>query len=511
MKKIILSLFLAGSMLTSCDMNTEPDGSIIISEGIQKMDDVITERNGLYSFLRSRSGGSYTGICDLQSDLFIGTMQNGNSYTSFTTGNIQSNDGDIEGIWQGLLSGIMQTNYFLQYVDEFRNNSALSATDNASIDRYLAEAHFMRAYYNYLLTYYYCGKYDASTANNPATGIPLCLVYNPSSDRGTYPGRSTLNETYTQIEKDIEIALTGLQTFEQTNKSCLVMGGGGYLNSYAVKALKARVALMKGDYTTAEATAKDVALCQYFPLTQAADYENMWLNDTGDELIFQPYGDASQAASIPATGSIFNQMSPLQAKFIPSAAIIASYADDDIRLAAFMSEKEVTYNGADLWTPWFNKYPGNSIFDAGSSTSTLKNKPKPFRNSEQYLIWAEAAAMLGHTADANEALNSLRAARIPGFEDQNYNGNVLIDQIRQERAKELIGEGFRIGDLRRWDLGFTRDGSYDATKYPDMSSYIVNLALQCVYSAGDYRYTWPIPSAEMQTNPQLAGQQNPGY
>lgn len=498
-------------MLASCDMNTEPDGSISLGDGIQKMDDVVSERNGLYSFLRSRTAGGYTTLSDLQTDLFIGTMQNGNSYLSFTTGNIQSNDSDIEGTWAGLLSGIMQTNYFLEYVEVFKNSAELTADQVASIDRYLSEAYFMRAYYNYLMMYYFCGTYDAATANNPATGIPLCLKYNPSSNRDTYPGRSTLAETYTQIEKDLALALTGLEAFETTNKSCLVMGGGGYLNSYAVKALQARVALMKGDYVNAEKIAKAVATSQYFPLTQINDYKNMWLNDTGDELIFQPYGDASQAGSIAATGSIFNQLSPVAAKFIPSAAVIAAYSDDDIRKDAFISEMEVNYSGSDITTPWFDKFPGNSIFDAGSSTSALKNKPKPFRTAEQYLIWAEAAAQLGHTTDANEALNTLRAARIDGYEDQNYNGNVLLQQIYQERVKELIGEGFRLGDLRRWNVGFTRDGNYDSDLYPDMTSYIVNLALQCVYIAGDYRYTWPIPSAEIQTNPQLAGQQNPGY
>jgi hypothetical protein len=31
------------------------------------------------------------------------------------------------------------------------------------------------------------------------------------------------------------------------------------------------------------------------------------------------------------------------------------------------------------------------------------------------------------------------------------------------------------------------------------------------YAAGDYRFVWPIPSDEIQVNPQLEGQQNPGY
>lgn len=31
------------------------------------------------------------------------------------------------------------------------------------------------------------------------------------------------------------------------------------------------------------------------------------------------------------------------------------------------------------------------------------------------------------------------------------------------------------------------------------------------YEPGDYRLVWPIPYREMSVNPQLKGQQNPGY
>ena len=114
MKKIYLGLMLLGSLFTSCDMDVKPEGSIMLDEGIQTINDALAERNGLYSFMRSRCGGSYVVTSDLQTDLFLGTMQNGNAYQSFVTGNILSNDRDIEGVWSGLLSGIMQVNYFLE-------------------------------------------------------------------------------------------------------------------------------------------------------------------------------------------------------------------------------------------------------------------------------------------------------------------------------------------------------------------------------------------------------------
>ena len=93
--------------------------------------------------------------------------------------------------------------------------------------------------------------------------------------------------------------------------------------------------------------------------------------------------------------------------------------------------------------------------------------------------------------------------------DRNYTDSQLRQQIRDERSKELIGEGFRMSDLRRWNLGFTRDGNY--TYNPDVKNIMVYAGLQVSYNPGDYRYVWPIPADEMEINPQLAGQQNPGY
>ena len=97
------------------------------------------------------------------------------------------------------------------------------------------------------------------------------------------------------------------------------------------------------------------------------------------------------------------------------------------------------------------------------------------------------------------------------YQDSRYSGVALMEQIKTERVKELIGEGFRLGDLRRWKQGFDgRDGNYAKAGY-DLDGFLINMAMDIKYTSTDYRYVWPIPSAEMVVNPQLKGQQNPGY
>lgn len=126
-----------------------------------------------------------------------------------------------------------------------------------------------------------------------------------------------------------------------------------------------------------------------------------------------------------------------------------------------------------------------------------------------YLIIAEASASTDANK-ANTALNTLRAARIADYEEQTYSGQNLVNQVREERTKELIGEGFRISDLRRWNLGFSRSTAYEDI-YEDVPSILIPASMNVTYEPGYYRLILPIPTGEMETNPQLEGQQNPGY
>ena len=154
----------------------------------------------------------------------------------------------------------------------------------------------------------------------------------------------------------------------------------------------------------------------------------------------------------------------------------------------------------------FVKFPGNSSLRTGS-TNNLVNMCKPFRLSEMYLIAAEAAARTN--VDGSSYLNTFLKNRIEDYQAASFTSEQLLTSALRQRQLEFVGEGFRLSDLRRLGLGFSRTADYPAAM--GINGIITVKSASVTYKAGDYRYTWPIPQSELDSNPKLKTQQNPGY
>ena len=126
------------------------------------------------------------------------------------------------------------------------------------------------------------------------------------------------------------------------------------------------------------------------------------------------------------------------------------------------------------------------------------------------MIAAEAYCESNDVTSGASYLNQLRTSRIAGYTIQNFAAaSDLRTAIRNERRKELVGEGFRFVDLKRWGLGVDRGNSYQDANLVLQPGNAQTTAL--VREAGDYRFVWPIPKTEIDVNPQISGQQNHGY
>lgn len=514
MKKIFIALTLAAATLTSCDMDLERAGSIGTDNGIQTKADCQSFLNGLYNNLRSATGGLNLALPEFQADMFQATVVNGNNYGDFAFGTITPGTTELEDRFYNPYVYMANINFFIPRAQAVADGAELSEADKAEVEQMIAVAKFARAYYNTYLFTSFCPAYTAEKAETPALGIPLVTEYNPSPDRGSYPGRSTMKETIDFINQDLKDAYTVLKDYENNYSKAAVAPNAAYVSSYAVEALQARVALLSLDYDTAIAKAEDVINSGIYPLCEIANYNAMWVNDASTELIFVPFGSQAEAAGIPATGSYWLYSSQLNTSyFIPSSEAIAQYDANDIRGRVFFDEFQIDVNGDKVDSPVFYKFPGNPELWT-STVTNFRNKPKPFRTSELYLIAAEAYNAKGDATNANKYINDLRAKRISNYTAQNMSGNTLTDAIRSERCKELLGEGFRLNDLKRWGLGFTRTCNYGEVDswYDGLAETLLYPRTRTLsYSANDYRYVWPIPQSEIEVNPQLNGQQNAGY
>lgn len=511
-KHILFAAFFAMFGLSSCDMEKYPYSSIEESLYMKTLNDFASARIGLYSSYRSVTSGGYLFTSDFQCDDFMASADYSNTYGSQYRWIFQTTDGNIEGIWGGYYGMIARANY---YIDSYTKTQGMtdgfSESDSAKMSAYVAEAYFTRAYAYLQLAGYYCKAYDANTAGQDL-GLPLQLIYNPSSDASKYPGRSTLAETYDQIYSDIENAE------KMVNPEAILDGKDAihYISADAVQALKARAALQRKDYALAASTASALIDSGKYPLASTErGFRDIWLNDKGSEIIWLIYMDKNELGSpngLRFWGQyIVGDQSLQKPDFIPSQELLDLYSADDIRLTSYFADFDYTAsNGSTGNIKVFDKYPGNpAIYSQTNVDNHYVNMSKPFHISEMYLIAAEAYANTGNLNEGSKYLNALKQARISGYEGGTYGEANLLSEIQSERRRELVGEGFRFTDLKRWGLGIDRGNNYQNNNLVLLPGNMNTTALR--KEADDYRFIWPIPKSEIDSNPQLKGQQNPGY
>ena len=177
--------------------------------------------------------------------------------------------------------------------------------------------------------------------------------------------------------------------------------------------------------------------------------------------------------------------------------------------------------------------PTDKAFEANNNTYD----GIAYRYAETLLINAEAKAELGTISqvDLDKTINVLRdRVGMPhlttnvGFTDPNwtkwgYELSPLLQEIRRERRVELAGEGRRWDDLMRWKAGKIcdniktyvgkrqpeKDGKY-AIVYPNYTNEDYSYEAGKSRTWDDRLYLRPIPTAELQRNPNLLPQ-NPGW
>lgn len=509
MKKIYLLIALAVGVMSSCDMDKEPYDALPDTEALQTPTDFANARVGLYSGLRSSIGGSsFYCAPEIQSDGFHAVVgysnTQGDMYRwTFTTS--QSSFSTVYGNYQTMIA---RANYIIDGYDkcDMSNENLFTEEEKASVDRVKGESYFIRAYCIYQLSQYFCADYEPSTAGNANTGVSYRLDYAPSSDARTYPGRKTLVETFAQINEDLDNAARYITNVGEPSTA--------YISADAITALRARVALSMHDYETAATEAESLINSGRYFLADGIDaLEDLWYNDGGAETIFQlSYGQQSELST---SGSGYAIFQPYQSgsnpDYIPTKTLMDLYSDNDYRKYVYFNQVEIsTTSGTSGIVYALNKYTDHgALYNKfnGYEYARFVIEPKVFRIAEMYLIAAEAFAQQDNGLDkASYYLNELMSNRISGFQRRSYQSkDAVLSELRNEREREMVAEGSRLFDIKRWHIDLQRGEPQqeDLCLLPGATTTDMHV------DADSPKLTWPIPKHETDVNSNIA--QNPGY
>jgi hypothetical protein len=488
--------FMAGLMvfmvITACKKvsNIHPYDSINQNFAFESITDALNWDAGTYSNFRGAQALA-SAVTDIQADQLNITTDNGNNNTDVYKWGAFLQAGDVGGTWTSY-SNINQINIALA---GFKTIKTSSAADAAKLNQYTGDLYLARAFYYHSLILRYGKAYDdaISAAANP--GVPLVLTY----DKNALPARASVKAVYDQILSDINAA-------EGLLANIAGVKGARTFNIDVATALEARVRLHIHDWAGAYAAATKLIGSGKYPLVgNLADLQNYWYNDGVQEDIYQCFASVSELSGGNSTFLNFrkftNTFSAYDPSYVPTQSIIDMYDNADIRKATYFANLNVSINSVVTNLNLINKYPGNPAFNTPGAISKYVNASKVFRIGEMYLIAAEAAAGNNDPANALKYLNLLHAARVGGS-TVSASGTALTDAIRNERTLELAFEGFRLDDLKRWHIGFTRGA-------PQNVDVLIPQGITLTIAADDNKFVWAIPPYDMTLNKNLV--QNPGW
>ena len=343
------------------------------------------------------------------------------------------------------------------------------------------------------------------------TDIPRHGVYTEFDDRlledASFLRLKNLMISYTFPEELIRKTrfISGLKIYAQaqnlltfTKFSGLDPEGVG--NMYQAQALHARVALYMQDFDTAIKYASKVIdnkagieLTDVSVISGSTTYlAYMWAYDWGTEIIWLiGYTSTSYGGAL---GQVFLNINRdyqhYYPDYVPAQWVLDAYATDyDLRYSTYFQEVTTGYANGLTW-PVLVKYFGNQELIAAAKLY-MYCMPKLFRLAEQYLIRAEVYCRLDtpNFAAASKDLSELRANRYSGSTGSlSVSANNWLENISQERVRELYMEGFRLNDLKRWHMGFERKPQTNTL--PEGNSLKIE--------ADDPRFVWPIPRHELE-------------
>lgn len=386
-------------------------------------------------------------------------------------------------IWGVPYNVIRRANNILKALDEGKVTDA----DQSEINNIKGQALAVRALCHFDLVRVYGKPYTVD--NGASLGVPI--VTEPL-EPSAVPARNTVAEVYDQLViKDLTEAISLLSATSDV----------GYINSWAAKALLSRVYLYKGDNANALKFAKDVIDNSPYKLWKNSEYEDVWTKEGTSEVIFEIINyDTSDWGDREGIGYLMSEDGYADMIVTSAFSKLLDQDPDDVRhsvLAAAVNPDNIKVYGTDK--VYNRKFRGKV-----EQQIPIANIPV-IRLSEVYLNAAEAAIKSGDKTAAGNYVKAI-ALRANPSSSEDFS-NIDLNRVLDERRKELVGEGHRFFDLMRNNLTCTR--------YTDENNrgrhYILTEKESRQFDNTYFRTILPIPISEINANPSLKEQQNPGY
>ncbi|WP_439581570.1 RagB/SusD family nutrient uptake outer membrane protein [Dyadobacter bucti] len=402
--------------------------------GLTKADTPSTTRNGAW--------GDYYFWGDMRSGDWITPNNDGDWQAGFENRLISRTELEPMTNWRLFYRAIEQCNLVLENVPNI--TEGFTAERKAQL---LAEAHFMRA-----MAHFYAARIWGD--------IPINLTA-----RNVQPlGREPLADVMRMVVAEADEAIAVLPwLYDGTRKKSTSRGTKG-----AALALKAHALMWLKDYQGASDAIKQIIDEGKFSLAPIEGFRDMFDKGETNEMVFQMFYDASIGEFSDYYGHIMTYYltNPYTDRgnlslAVPRSRILQIYPDyardqSDKRVAEFfqsidfsVGENELRPILADPIANGERLIMFAKFRKAKDRTYNLMDGPVPiFRYAELLLLKAEADARLSNLNESLANLNLVRArAGIPLFEKADQ--PLLIEEILEERRRELIGEFQRVYDLVR--------------------------------------------------------------
>lgn len=438
-------------IFTGCDDNLdlEPEQDLTPEAALGSANNIQNLLIGAYDLAGQNEifAGSYNLASELIANTgelaWRGTFQ---GPAEFNRKEITTGNGFVEEYWVTSYAVSNQANLILENLDKFEEEEVAARVEG--------EAKFLRAVVYFDLLRFFALPYKAEGGNSQL-GVPIITKGVSDASQIEFSSRNTVEEGYEFVIQDLKDAIAKLPESNPIESF--------YANKFAAEALLARVYFQQGNYQGALEAANSVI--ENSPYSLTGDFAGAFNNDgNSTEDIF--------AWQITSQDGV-NDMNVYWA----TRAFGGRSLTGDVTIEA----------------PYFEVFNGeederSTFFYEGSGTLSTTKWQNQFANipfirlAEMYLIRAESNFRLGSSLGASpvEDINILRErAGAPTL------SSVTLEEILEERKRELAFEGFALHDAKR--LKQSINGlAFDAN----------SLVL-------------PIPQREIDANSNL--QQNPGY